>query len=449
MISLFTNQFFLLFVAVTTGMLLGKIKIGNFSLGVSGGIFSGIAIGYFVTLWANQQQKGAESYSKAAGILKSGVIAQPFFTFFLLLFLVAIGLRVGKNMGVIFRKYGVKFVIIGAVIPLVSMLMTVFFLNTVYRGNKGISDYETIGMYAGAMTSTPAYGTALDAASSVNVASLYQNGSEQTREDILSKIDPALKSSEVDQLTEEQVAGYRKTAEAGISLGYTVAFPFGVLVIVIMISILPRIFGIEVKKEAEDFQKEMVKEGNTSNLPDKKLDFASIGIVVLIGFLIGSINIPLGILGKFSLGTAGGVLLSALVLSHIGKVGPISFRMEDKALGVLSQMGLTFFMAVVGLRYGFDVISALTGSGLVLALTAIGVEAVAVLVAFIIGRKCFKLNWVLLSGAICGGCTSAPGLGAAISSLGSDEPSTGYGAAQPFAILANVLLTTIFFALAL
>ena len=94
-------------------------------------------------------------------------------------------------------------------------------------------------------------------------------------------------------------------------------------------------------------------------------------------------------------------------------------------------------------------ISALTGSGLVLALTAIGVEAVAVLVAFIIGRKCFKLNWVLLSGAICGGCTSAPGLGAAISSLGSDEPSTGYGAAQPFAILANVLLTTIFFALAL
>lgn len=27
-----------------------------------------------------------------------------------------------------------------------------------------------------------------------------------------------------------------------------------------------------------------------------------------------------------------------------------------------------------------------------------------------------------------------------------DEPSTGFGAAQPFAILTNVILTTIFFA---
>ena len=50
----------------------------------------------------------------------------------------------------------------------------------------------------------------------------------------------------------------------------------------------------------------------------------------------------------------------------------------------------------------------------------------------------------MLSGAICGGCTSAPGLGAAISAVGNDEPTAGYGAAQPFAILANVLLMTLF-----
>ena len=102
-------------------------------------------------------------------------------------------------------------------------------------------------------------------------------------------------------------------------------------------------------------------------------------------------------------------------------------------------------MAVVGLRYGYDVVTSLMGSGLALAVAAIFVEGIAVLISFIIGHKIFKLNWLILSGAIAGGCTSAPGLGAAISSTGSEEPTAGYGAAQPFAILANVLLATIFF----
>lgn len=119
--------------------------------------------------------------------------------------------------------------------------------------------------------------------------------------------------------------------------------------------------------------------------------------------------------------------------------------MDSKSLGIMYQMGLIFFMAVVGLRYGYDVVTSLMGSGLALAVAAIFVEGIAVLVSFLIGHKLFKLNWLILGGAIAGGCTSAPGLGAAISSTDSEEPTAGYGAAQPFAILANVLLATIFF----
>ncbi len=140
----------------------------------------------------------------------------------------------------------------------------------------------------------------------------------------------------------------------------------------------------------------------------------------------------LAVLESFSLGAAGGILVSALVFSYIGKIGPVNFRMDQKALGTLYQTGLTFFMAVVGLRYGYDVVNSLMGSGLQLAIVAIFVEAIAVLIAFIIGHKVFKINWIILSGAIAGGCTSAPGLGAAISATGSEEPTAGYGAAQPF-----------------
>lgn len=224
------------------------------------------------------------------------------------------------------------------------------------------------------------------------------------------------------------------------------AFPIGVMVIVVMISALPKLFGIDVAAEKAAYEKELQESAtNEKKLKDGPLDFMVLGLVAAVGILIGNITIPLGSFGEFSLGAAGGILVSALIFSYIGKIGPINFRMDQKALGILYQTGLTFFMAVVGLRYGYDVVNSLMGSGLQLAIAAVFVEAIAVLIAFIVGHKVFKINWIILSGAIAGGCTSAPGLGAAISATGSEEPTAGYGAAQPFAILANVLLATLFF----
>ena len=65
------------------------------------------------------------------------------------------------------------------------------------------------------------------------------------------------------------------------------------------------------------------------------------------------------------------------------------------------------------------------------------------LVGFIIGRYVFKLNWVVLSGAICGGMTSTPGLGAAVDAQESDDPASGYGATYPFALLCMIIFTII------
>ena len=103
-ITVGTNQFFLMFLAIAVGLLIGKIKIKNFSLGVSGGIFSGIIIGYFLTKWAKTVQEGAVGYSHAKSILSTGVVSNIFFTFFLLLFLLSIGLKVGSGIGAIFKK---------------------------------------------------------------------------------------------------------------------------------------------------------------------------------------------------------------------------------------------------------------------------------------------------------------------------------------------------------
>lgn len=449
LVTVCTNQFFLMFLTITLGLMIGKIKIGNFSLGVSGGIFSGILIGYFVTRWAEGVHEGENAYQTAESILKNGVVANIFFTFFLLLFLLSIGLKVGSSIGTIFKKYGFKFMVIGICIPLVSMLMAVL-LQFTLLGTNDVTEHETVGMFAGAMTSTPGYGTALDASNSIDYNKVYVEGSNAKKEEMLSIIDPSgiLTVANTGELSEEQVSVYRETMASKVSLGYTVAFPVGVFVIVILISVMPKIFGIDVKKEKAEYEKEikLAAEGMEKEKV-QPLNFMTMAIAAVVGLLIGNINIPLGKLGSFSLGSAGGVLLAALILSYIGKVGPFNFRMDAKGLGYLYQMGLTFFMAVVGLRYGYDVVNSLTGSGMILAIAAVIVETAAVFVSFFIGHKIFKLNWIILSGAIAGGCTSAPGLGAAISSTGSEEPTTGYGAAQPFAILANVLLSTLFFAI--
>lgn len=448
LITVFTNQFFLMFLTIAFGLMIGKIKIGNFSLGVSGGIFSGIIIGYFVTRWAQGVQEGEAAYQTAAGILKNGVVANIFFIFFLLLFLLSIGLKVGGSIGTIFKKYGFKFVVIGVSIPLISMLMAVI-LQFVVLGNNNVTEHETAGMFAGAMTSTPGYGTALDASNAIDYKTMYTEGENKQKEEMLKIIDPSgeLTVENTTELSAEQANTYKEAMASKVSLGYTVAFPMGVLVIVVLISLLPRIFHIDLEKEKAEYEKEIKQiENKKENEKIQPLNFMTMAVAAVIGIMIGNINIPLGDLGTFSLGTAGGVLLAALILSYIGKIGPLNFRMDPKGLGYLYQMGLTFFMAVVGLRYGYDVVSSLTGSGMILALSAVVVEAVAVIVSFFIGHKIFKLNWIILSGAIAGGCTSAPGLGAAISSTGSEEPTTGYGAAQPFAILANVLLATLYFA---
>lgn len=409
-LSVVTNQFFMIFLTIVLGLALGKIKIGNFSLGVSGGIFSGIVIGYFAYDWASKVQEGQVGYASASTVLKNGVVSNLFFTFFLMLFLVAIGMKVGGGIGAIFKRYGIKFVVIGVMIPVLSMVVTVAAYHLVLKGDPTITEFETIGMFAGAMTSTPAYGTALDAAGKIVTGDALE------------------------------------AASSAISLGYTVSFPIGVLVIVLMISLLPKLFGIDVEAEKLAYDKELSEAAPADKkVKDGPMNFMVLALVAVIGIIVGSITIPLGSFGEFSLGSAGGILVAALVLSYIGKIGPLNFRMDQKALGILYQMGLTFFMAVVGLRYGYDVVHSLMGSGLQLAIISIFVEGIAVLLAFLVGYKLFKINWVILSGAIAGGCTSAPGLGAAISATGSEEPTAGYGAAQPFAILANVLLATLFF----
>ncbi|SNT23529.1 putative transport protein [Anaerovirgula multivorans] len=441
-----TSPYILMFLAIFTGIILGNIKIGKFNFGASGCLFTGLFIGWVVYRYGLGFQEGEKGYQAVQNMLTAGVIPSTFFTLFLIFFVVAVGLLAAKDLGAVLKKYGLKFVILGFLITLSSAMAT---YGMVLLGPSD-NPYEISGVYTGALTSSPGLAAAIETAKAHATERViaYESVSIEDKQKFIKILDPSgeLTPETLMTLNTEERSQFVRNAEAGIGLGYAVAYPFGVLVVILAINFLPKIFKMNVEKEKERFKQEMTEARmavkGRKEIAETNFDIIAFTIACFFGYSIGTIEIYLGsLLGYFSLGATGGALIGSLILGYIGKIGFINFRMNSKILSVVRELSLCFFLAIVGLRYGYQVFDAIMGTGVFLALTSLSVGIVGILVGYLVGRYVFKLNWIMLAGAICGGMTSTPGLGVAIDSLESDDPAAGYGAVYPFALLGMVLFT--------
>ena len=441
------NPFFLMMITVFLGMLFGKIKFGKFTFGVSGCLFVGLVIGWWVYRLAYTFPKNESGYNAAIQLIEDGVIDKAFLTLFLILFIAAVGLLAAKDIGIIIKKYGSKFIILGFLITFVGAMATYGMALIL----PGINSYEVTGVYTGALTSSPGLAAALESARehSSRLVENYDSLSERKKQELLKTIDSFEKGKTEgsDSITEEQKNQFIKNAEAGIGIGHSVGYPFGVLIVILAVNFLPIIFKIDVKKEREIFSRE-INETRISNPLNKKqdtvpFDLAAFVVACFLGYTFGRLKYNLGPLGHVGFGSTGGVLMASLILGHIGKIGFLNFRMDNKILGVIREISLAFFLAIIGLRYGFYAFAALSGTGIYLVITSLVVGLITIIIGYLVGRYIFKLNWIMLVGAICGGMTSTPGLGAAIEAVGSDEPAAGYGAIYPFALLGMVIFSII------
>lgn len=446
------NPFVLMFVAVFTGMLFGKIKFGKFNFGVSGTLFTGLLFGWVVVRYAKNFSEGDTLYSSATSFLGKGIIPKDFFYLFLILFVATVGLLAAKDIGAVLKKYGLKFVILGVLITFVGAAttygMTIFSTKVLESSS---TPYEVSGVYTGALTSSPGLAAATETATehATKTVERYADMDNDEKAKVLKMISEDLKVADYPQLTEELKVQFIQNAEAGIGIGHAIGYPFGVIIVIIAVNFFPKIFRIDLEKEQEIFHREMEEARKAVGgrvIEETSFDLIALCIAMLFGYTIGRFGIDLNFIGinqVFSLGSTGGVLVGSLILGYIGKIGPVNFRMNSKILGIVRQLSLAFFLAIVGLRYGFKVFDALASSGAILALVGLVVGLVAMLVGFLVGKYIFKINWIMLSGAICGGMTSTPGLGAAVDAIGSDDPAAGYGATYPFALLGMVLFTII------
>ena len=169
----------------------------------------------------------------------------------------------------------------------------------------------------------------------------------------------------------------------------------------------------------------------------RETDLVTFAIGIAAGLAIGGLSVSIfGI--SVGLGTAGGLLVAGLVIGYLRALHPTFGRVPEAARWIFMELGLTIFMAGVGLRAGAGIIETLAESGLALFVAGVAVTTIPVAIGYAFGRKVLSLNPVYLLGGITGSMTSGASLSIVTGEARSSLPALGYTGAYAF---ANILLT--------
>lgn len=184
----------LLYICLTAfvGVLVGKLEVQKVKLGIAGVLFTGIILAHF----------GARVNPEMLHFAKE---------FGLILFVYGIGIDVGPRFFSMFRSDGLLLNILA-----MSIIFIGFGIAMAFHYFGGVAPEVITGIMCGAVTNTPGLGAAQQAIAEANR--------------IGANIDPAIPG-----------------------MGYAVAYPIGVLGIIITMIIVRAVFRVKIEKEAEDY----------------------------------------------------------------------------------------------------------------------------------------------------------------------------------------------------
>ncbi|MGO4331689.1 MULTISPECIES: aspartate-alanine antiporter [unclassified Cupriavidus] len=170
-------------------------------------------------------------------------------------------------------------------------------------------------------------------------------------------------------------------------------------------------------------------------VPTIKTDFVFLGIGVLLGILIGKLDVQLGSV-DLTLGTGGGCLVSGLAFGWLRARMPLIGSLPSPAAEILKDFGLATFIAAVGLSAGPDAIKLVKTYGLALPVAGVLISLVPATLSLLIGRW-LKIEAPILLGAVAGQQCSTPAIMALTSAAGNSTPVIGYTITYA---ISNVLL---------
>jgi putative transport protein len=171
--------------------------------------------------------------------------------------------------------------------------------------------------------------------------------------------------------------------------------------------------------------------------PTDTTDFRVMGLGIVVGALAG-ILAAVDLSGfKLSLGSSVGVLLAGILVGYIRGRRPLFGRIPDAAISFMQSIGLSGFVAMVGIGAGPHFLPAIREAGLGLFFGGIVVTLVPQIAGLYFGRYVLKVNPLLLLGGLAGAQTFTPGLASVQEKSGSPIAVLGYSGAVA---IAHVLL---------
>ena len=188
--------------------------------------------------------------------------------------------------------------------------------------------------------------------------------------------------------------------------------------------------------------------GNKASALDKP-NLLPIFLGIAIGVVFGCIPISLpGIPQPIKLGLAGGPLIIAILISCFGPRAHITTYTTQSANMMIREIGISFFLAAVGLGAGKTFVASLMAGGWWWILYGAIITIVPVLVISLLARYVFKLNFYQICGLIAGGTTNPPVLAFAQNAYGSKYVSVNYATVYPLSMFMRVLVAQVMILLA-
>jgi putative transport protein len=131
-----------------------------------------------------------------------------------------------------------------------------------------------------------------------------------------------------------------------------------------------------------------------------------------------------------------GVLLAGLLVGHLRLIYPRFGRVPDASVWLFESLGLTAFLAAVGIGAGPALAGAFKVFGWPLLCAGVIVALAPPFVTILVGRYVTRTNPGILLGVCAGASTSAPALAELEKVAESKIPTLGYGLA---CAIGNVL----------
>jgi len=340
------------------GYAIGSIKFKGLELGTAGVFLFALLFGYLCTLPGLKDLPVIGKFYMADAADAKISSFKFISNIGLVLFVTSVGSIAGPKFFRNLKANAKSYVPMGVLIILMGSLVTVLFAMV-----PGIGPAYATGVLSGALTSTPAFSASVNAVEAMG-----------------------------------QEAGL-------VSLGHAVAYPFGVVGVVLFVQIMPRLLKADMAQERSLISN--VAEVAAAGKKQKKLfdldefGFGAFGFAIVLGVLLGSIKIPLSGQGFdgpcFSLGLTGGPLLMSLILGHFGRLGRISLKTDEHALKSFREFGLMLFLVGAGVEGGVELVEQVSKSSLGAMLVVYGFVAgalmtlIPMIIGFLFARKICKL----------------------------------------------------------